>query len=102
MECRCGATSAPGWILCRCCCCSLFSSRLTLGECGVSTDGAGRSVAGSRCQSHNFGKGKVMRKICTAVFAASLFFPGVQGIAQTPRHIAVHAGHVLDVKTGKL
>jgi imidazolonepropionase-like amidohydrolase len=43
-----------------------------------------------------------MNKICTAVVAASLFFPGVQGIAQTPRHIAVHAGHMLDVKTGKL
>ena len=43
-----------------------------------------------------------MTKICTAVVAASLFFPGVQGIAQTPRHIAVHAGQVLNVKTGKL
>src|ERR1700722_20235848 len=27
---------------------------------------------------------------------------GMQGIAQTPRHVAVHAGHMLDVKTGKM
>src|ERR1700723_1841844 len=27
---------------------------------------------------------------------------GMQGIAQTPRHVAVHAVHMLDVKTGKM
>jgi imidazolonepropionase-like amidohydrolase len=27
---------------------------------------------------------------------------GMQGLAQTPRHVAVHAGHMLDVKTGKM
>lgn len=43
-----------------------------------------------------------MRKIVTTVVAACLFFLGIEGIAQTPHHVAVHAGHVLDVKTGKL
>ena len=41
-----------------------------------------------------------MRKICAGVVA--LFFLGMAGTAQTSRHAAVHAGHVLDVKTGKL
>jgi imidazolonepropionase-like amidohydrolase len=43
-----------------------------------------------------------MRKIFTTVVAACLFFLGNEGIAQAPHHVAVHAGHVLDVKTGKL
>ena len=42
------------------------------------------------------------KKICTAVVAVSLFLLGTQGIAQTSRHVVVHAGHLLDVKTGKL
>ena len=41
-----------------------------------------------------------VRKMCKVV--AVLFCLGTVGIAQTPRHVAVHAGHVLDVKTGKL
>ena len=41
-----------------------------------------------------------MKKICKVVVV--LFCLGILGIAQTPRHVAVHAGHVLDVKTGKL
>jgi imidazolonepropionase-like amidohydrolase len=45
---------------------------------------------------------KIMRKSCTAVVAASFFFLGSVGLAQTPRHVAIHAGHLLDVKTGKL
>ena len=54
------------------------------------------------------------RKTCKVV--VRLFYLGALGIAQasiaqmtiaqtmpqTPRHVAVHAGHVLDVKTGKL
>src|SRR5271166_5343212 len=56
----------------------------------------------SRGQSNNLGKGKVMKKICTTVVAVALFCLGTQGIAQTSRHVAVHAGHLLDVKTGKL
>ena len=43
-----------------------------------------------------------MRKICTAAVTVSLLFLGIEGVAQTPRHVAVHAGHVLDVRTGKL
>ena len=34
--------------------------------------------------------------------AVAVFFLGTQGTAQTSRHVVVHAGHVLDVKTGKL
>jgi len=43
-----------------------------------------------------------VKKICVAVVAVSLFFLGTAGIAQTSRHVVVHAGHLLDVKTGKL
>ena len=43
-----------------------------------------------------------MRKICSSAVATALFCLGTFGIAQTPRHVAVHAGHLLDVKTGKL
>ncbi len=43
-----------------------------------------------------------IRKIGTAVVTAALFCLGTLGMAQTPRHVAVHAGHLLDVKTGKL
>ena len=43
-----------------------------------------------------------MKKICTTVVAVALFCLGTQGIAQTSRHVAVHAGHLLDVKSGKL
>src|ERR1035438_2951539 len=40
------------------------------------------------------------RKTCTVV--AALFFLGTLGMAQTPRHVVVHGGHLLDVKTGRL
>src|ERR1700686_4406532 len=43
-----------------------------------------------------------MKKICTALTAVALLCLATQGIAQTSRHVAVHAGHLLDVKTGKL
>ena len=43
-----------------------------------------------------------MKKIGIVVVAAVLFGLGTLGFAQTPRHVAVHAGHLLDVKTGKL
>ena len=43
-----------------------------------------------------------MKKSCIAVVAISLFFLGSAAIAQTPRHVVIHAGHLLDVKTGKL
>lgn len=43
-----------------------------------------------------------MKKNCGVVIAVVLLLLGIQGIAQTPKHVALHAGHVLDVKTGKL
>jgi imidazolonepropionase-like amidohydrolase len=43
-----------------------------------------------------------MKKICTALVAGALLCLGTQGLAQTPRHVVVHARHLLDVKTGKL
>ncbi len=41
-------------------------------------------------------------KVCAPVLAIGVLFLCTYGIAQTARHVAVHAGHVLDVKTGKL
>ncbi len=43
-----------------------------------------------------------MKKLCTALAALSFLCLGTPGIAQTPGHVVVHAGHLLDVKTGKL
>jgi imidazolonepropionase-like amidohydrolase len=43
-----------------------------------------------------------MRKVCAAVVAVALCCLGTLGIAQTSRNVVVHAGHLLDVKTGKL
>src|SRR6202049_1842694 len=43
-----------------------------------------------------------MRKICTIVVAVVLFCLSTQGVAQTSRHVVVHAAHLLDVKSGKL
>jgi imidazolonepropionase-like amidohydrolase len=55
----------------------------------------------------NLGKGKLMSKICTAGLAVALCSLGTcclggLGVAQSSRHVAVHAGHLLDVKTGKV
>ncbi len=43
-----------------------------------------------------------MNKVCAALVAAASLYLGTLGFAQTPRHVAVHAGHLFDVKTGKL
>jgi len=48
-----------------------------------------------------------MRRICTALAAVTLLCLGSEGLGseglgQTSRHIVVHAGHLLDVKSGKL
>ncbi len=43
-----------------------------------------------------------MRKICTIVVAVVLFCLSTHGVAQTSRHVVVHAAHLLDVKSGKL
>ncbi len=42
-----------------------------------------------------------MKKICRLALAIALSCPGT-GFAQTPRHVVVHAGHLLDVKSGKI
>jgi len=42
-----------------------------------------------------------MRPRIAAMLAIFILF-SLTSIAQTPQHIAIHAGHVLDVKTGKL
>ena len=42
-----------------------------------------------------------MKRIRSAVVVA-LFCLGTLLVAQTSRHAALHAGHLLDVKTGKL
>lgn len=43
-----------------------------------------------------------MRKMFAALLAVGLVLPGIHALAQTPRHVIVHAGHVLDVKSGKM
>src|ERR1700735_2108267 len=43
-----------------------------------------------------------MKRIYTAVAKGALFFLAIPGIAQTSRHVVVHAGHLLDVTTGRL
>jgi len=40
-----------------------------------------------------------MKKICGVVLAVICL--AVFAVAQTPKHVAVHAGHLLDVKTGR-
>jgi imidazolonepropionase-like amidohydrolase len=42
-----------------------------------------------------------MRRICTALAAVALLCLGSEGMGQTSRQIVVHAGHLLDVKSGK-
>jgi imidazolonepropionase-like amidohydrolase len=43
-----------------------------------------------------------MKKVCSVVFTGLVLFLATQGIAQSGRHVVVHAGHVLDVKSGKM
>src|SRR6202046_3035866 len=43
-----------------------------------------------------------MKRIYTAVAEVALFFLAIPGIAQTSRHVVVHAGHLIEVKTGRL
>jgi imidazolonepropionase-like amidohydrolase len=43
-----------------------------------------------------------MKTACSILVAVVLLFLNTQGVAQTSRHVVVHAGHLLDVKTGKL
>lgn len=41
-------------------------------------------------------------KSCPTVFAVAMVFLAAQVFAQAPRNLVVHAGHMLDVKNGKL
>jgi imidazolonepropionase-like amidohydrolase len=43
-----------------------------------------------------------MRRLFTVVLGAALCAPALPATAQTPRHLVVHAGHILDVKSGQL
>ena len=74
------------------------------GASGVSTDGAAWVVVGSEPSFKQSGeRGIILKRIHNAVaVAVALVLSGGQGLAQTPRHVAVHAGHLLDVKSGKL
>jgi imidazolonepropionase-like amidohydrolase len=48
-------------------------------------------------------EGKFMKmKSCPTVFAVAMVFLAAQVLAQAPRNLVVHAGHMLDVKSGKL
>jgi imidazolonepropionase-like amidohydrolase len=48
-------------------------------------------------------EGKFMKmKSCPTVFAVAMVFLAAQVFAQAPRNLVVHAGHMLDVKNGKL
>src|SRR6266496_3257336 len=79
-----------------------------LDACGVLTPGTGNSVLDTSRQSKTPWKGKVMTKrkregiFAIAIFAIGLFCVGIQRSAQTSRHVVVHAGHLLDVKSGKV
>src|SRR6202158_35491 len=44
----------------------------------------------------------MMKKICIALAAFAMLCLGAQAVGRTPHHVAVHAEHLLDVKTGKL
>ena len=43
-----------------------------------------------------------MKKFRGVVFAIVVIYMGAQSMAQTSRHMVVHAGHVFDVKSGKM
>lgn len=71
--------------------------------CGVSTDGAGETVKDSRHNQSNILERVIMRRVRSAVVVAVvLAFCGAYSIAQTPKRVVIHAGHLLDVKTGKM
>src|ERR1041385_6875896 len=74
------------------------------GGCGDSMDVSGAAAANRRHLSiEHTGKGKVMIKRAgfVVVVAVALTLCGFS-MAETPRKVVVHAGHMLDVKTGKM
>src|ERR1043166_3829187 len=66
---------------------------------GASTDAA--IEAAFRTTALNYSKRKIILKTLRSVVAIALLTFGTLS-AQTSRHVAVHAGHLLDVKSGKL
>jgi imidazolonepropionase-like amidohydrolase len=43
-----------------------------------------------------------MKRVCFLAIQVALVSIGTWGFGQVPRHVAVHAGHLLDVKSGKV
>ncbi len=43
-----------------------------------------------------------MKRVCFLAIQVALVSIGTWGFGQSPRHVAVHAGHLLDVKSGKV
>jgi imidazolonepropionase-like amidohydrolase len=41
-------------------------------------------------------------RFLSALVTVAVFAAGTHATAQTSRHVAVHAGHLLDVKSGKM
>src|SRR6266487_6807774 len=76
--------------------------RPTLGASGVSTDGVETAGSGSANPTFGEGESSLMKKICSVAFTVVTSCLATQGFAQTARHVVVHAGHVLDVKSGKI
>ena len=74
------------------------------GASGVSTDGAVWVVVGSELSFKQSWEREIILKSAykAVAVAVTLFFLVAQGVSQTPRHVAVHAGHLLDVKSGKV
>src|SRR6202049_3702217 len=107
----CGATSEPSSILPRCCCCLSFSSPLMQARSGDSMAG------GERESKLNPNRGiiriefllrKKEERITMArvgsvlVLAALCLLTRLTVAQQSVPHVAVHAGNVLDVNSGKL
>src|SRR6202043_526423 len=57
-----------------------------------------RVVAVSIKRERNF----MTKRTWTVLAVIAFSCLGMQGIAQTSRHVAVHAGYLLDVKSGKM
>ena len=68
------------------------------GASGVSTDGAVWVVVGSELSFKQSWEREIILKSAykAVAVAVTLFFLVAQGVSQTPRHVAVHAGHLLD------
>src|ERR1700720_3860625 len=120
MVCRSGAISALNLIICPCCCYLSFSSPPTPGRCGDWMGGeSGRLDRKSGAKFNREKWERLMKGFQHSVIAAValLALAGLTGTRQSiaqqsiaqqssahqsSRSVVIHAGHVLDVKTGKL